>query len=421
MSEVKYKGGMPTRLNEDNVSPESKQKFMTTRVDLIRTFPFLGFLIMSTEYYFTEDLPTMAATTIGGNKVFINPKFIDSLTREESAFVITHEVLHIFLEHVGRQTEMAYNPSLWNIAADFCINSHIVEMKENRVQIPKMALYDIKYKKMSADEIYHKLLEENDGDIKKALEKFGTVEEVGTSGMQPLDGIDRTPMTEAEKTDNHQKISASLANSDKEALKKMGEGYADLLKELEDLLESKIPWQTVLREFITTTSKNRYTYNRISRKSYHGGIVFPTMEGNEIKLTFGIDTSGSMSDTDLREGLSELYSICEEFDNWKVDLISCDTRAHLIGEYDSEEGDDFSTIDKGLVGGGGTQMGPMVEYANEADEEPAVIVIITDGYIPEAELDDQVDEIPVIVVVTSAGNESLSLNNCQVIQMNDMD
>jgi Schitoviridae HNH endonuclease len=405
---------LPTTKKESDVCEKAKEALITTRVDLVRTFPFMGFLIMSTDYSFTDAVQTMAATTHGGNKIFVNEKFINSLSREESAFVIMHECLHIFLEHCGRQTEMAYDHQLWNIATDFCINSHIVELNESRAKMPKDCLYDVKYKKMSADEIYHKLLEENDGDPQKAISKFGTPDEAGTSGMKPLDGVDRTPMTEAEKTENHQKISASLANVDKESLKKMGDGYADLIQELEELIESKIPWQQVLREFITTTSKNRYTYNRISRKSYHGGIVFPTMEGNEINLTFGIDTSGSMSQADLTEGLSELFSICEEFDNWKVDLISCDTRAHLIGEYDSEEGDDFSTIDKGLVGGGGTDLDSMIVYGNESEKDPAVIVIITDGYIPEYR---SVDEIPVITVVTSAGNKDLVSDDSAVIFM----
>jgi predicted metal-dependent peptidase len=116
--------------------------------------------------------------------------------------------------------------------------------------------------------------------------------------------------------------------------------------------------------------------------------------------------------------MSELHSICEEFDNWCVDLVSCDTHAHSIGEYFSEEGDDFTTIDKGLIGGGGTDMSPIVEYANEKDENiPAVCVIITDGYIPKVE---NVDEIPVILITTTAGDDNLEDEDCVVISMNDV-
>ena len=419
MSE-QLKGGMLPR-TIDNPSEQSKENLVTTRVDLVRIFPFFGFLIMSTEYYFTTDLPTMAATTINGNKIYVNENFLNSMNRKERAFVIAHEMLHIFLEHIGRQTDNNYHGELWNVATDYCINSYITELNESRVKMPSMGLYDKQYISMSADQIYHKILKENNNDPDKAAKAHGGAGEPNSKGQQPFDELGRIPMTEAQRTENRQKIASSLGQFDTDKLKDMGSGYANLIRQFEDLLDSKIPWQTVLREFITQTSKNRYTYNRPSRKSYHSGIIFPTMTGDNIDLVFGVDTSGSMSNTDLAEALSELYSICEEFDNWNVDLISCDTGAHLIGEYNSEEGDDFETIDTGLVGGGGTDMQPLLEYANEREEIPAVCIIITDGYIPESTLDDEHDEIPCVVIVTSSGNQDLKLNNCEVLFMTEKD
>ena len=416
MSEQLKGGRLPSTTSD--VSEASKQNLVTTRVDLVRIFPFFGFLIMSTDYFFTTELPTMAATTVGGNKIYVNEEFLNSMNRKERAFVIAHEMLHIFLEHIGRQTEHNYHPKLWNVATDFCINSFITELKENRVEMPKVGLYDNKYKAMSADQIYQILLEENDGDPEKAAGQFGEAGN-GDGEPAPFDVLGRIPMSDAQRTENRQKIAASMGQHDMDKVKNMGDGYADLIRQFEDLIESKIPWQQVLREYITQTSKNRYTYNRPSRKSYHSRIIFPTMTGDNIELVFGVDTSGSMSDKDLGEALSELHSICEDFDNWSVDLISCDTEAHLIGEYISEDGDDFASIDTGLVGGGGTAMGSMAVYANEREEQPAVCVIITDGYIPEEELDNEVEDVPVIVIVTSSGNQDLKLNNCEVLFMTD--
>ena len=416
-----------------NPTEISKQNLVTARIDLVRILPFFGFLIMSTEYHFTKACSTMMATTIGGNKIYVREEFLNTMNRKERAFVILHEILHIFLEHIGRATEHQYDPKLWNVATDFCINSFIIELNQSHVAMPKIGLYDKKWKSMGADEIYHKLLEENDGDAQKACEPYGggepqELDEDGNpvegdgngSGQRPLDGVSREPMTDAQKTENHQKISASLAQSDVDAIKQMGSGYADLIRELEGLIASVIPWQTVLREFLVTSSKNRYTYDRISRKSYHGGIVFPTMTGENIEMVFGVDTSGSMSTDDLNEAMSELHAICEEVcDSWKLDLVSCDTHAPLIGEYDSEDGDDFTSIDKGLIGGGGTELSPMIEYASDREEIPSVCIIVTDGYIPEDAMDNAVEDVPVLVIVTTAGNESLELNNCTVIHMKD--
>lgn len=406
-------GGLP-KITTD-ISARSDQNLKTTRIDLNMVLPFLSFLVMSTEYNFTTEVKTMAATTHGGNKIYVNEEFLNSMTRRERAFVIAHEMLHIFLEHIGRQTDHNYSGKLWNVATDYCINSHLIELNESRIVMPTFGLYDVRYKSMSADQIYHILLKDSDGDANAAESKFGNCGEPNS----PFDELNKRPITDGELTNNRQKIAAAICTSDISALKSKGMGYSDLIRMFEDLLDSKIPWQSVLREYIIQSSKTRYTYNRPSRKSYHSKVIFPTMTGDNINLVFGVDTSGSMSSADLTEALTELHSICEEFDNWVVDLVSCDTRVHLIGDYNSEDGDDFCSVDINLVGGGGTEMSPMVEYANDKEDEPSVCIIITDGYIPENELDDMVDEIPTIVIVTSSGNKDLTLTKCEVLFMTE--
>ena len=406
---------LPTKVTPTEIG---KQNLVTARIDLVRLFPFMSFLIMSTDYHFTNDIPTMAATTIGagGTKVYVNEEFLNGMDRKERAFVVAHEILHIFLEHLGRCFEHNYDPQLWNIAADFCINSYLIELKEKKIAMPKIGLYDKKYIKMSADQIYHILLENADNQPQNAVDEYGTPDGEGSSGMKPFDSLQKEPMSEGTKVENRQKVAAALSQNDTDSIKQMGSGYADLIRAFEDLIESKIPWQQLLREFVIQSSKNRYTYSRPSRKSYHTGIIFPTMTGDSINLVFGVDTSGSMSVTDLTEALSELHSICEEFDNWQLDLVSCDTHANLIGSYDSEDGDDFGTIDKGLIGGGGTDMSPIVQYANEKEDPPSVCVIITDGYIPTVR---EIDDVPIFVIVTSAGNKELEQDDCIIVQMDD--
>lgn len=401
-------------------SERAKAALITTKVDLVRAYPFLGFLVMSTEYYFTDELPTLAATTHPKNYVFINEKFLlkGLPTRKQRSFVFAHEILHIFLEHIGRQMDHNYHRGLWNVATDHCINLFLTALNSRMMERPKSALYDERFKGMSADEIYHLILEENDGDAEKAAQEHGAGSEGGDYGdgqQRPFDEVSDEQVTDAAKAENKQKISAALSQTDPSAIKQMGDGAVALIREFERLVASVIPWNQVLREYITSQSAAHYTYNRISRRSTKN-IVFPTLDGDFVDLVFGVDTSGSMSSDDLKEAMSELQGICNEFDNWRVTLLSCDTTPHVIGEYLSEEGDDFSTIDKALIGGGGTDMSPMVEFANDMEDEPSVVVILTDGYIPEIK---NIEEIPVICVVTTNGNKDLQLNDALVLQMSD--
>lgn len=403
-------------------SPDAEKRLSTIKTDLFRAYPFLGYLVMSTDYYFTDALPTLAATTKPTNTIYINEKFLmkSLATREEACFVLAHEILHIFLDHVGRQIDRAYDAELWNIAADYCINSYLIELNNPSLKLPNAGLYDPRFKGMSADEIYHILLEENDNDVEKAKKAHGGDQiggDYGDGKQRPFDVVSAEEVTEEARSSNHQKLATACAISNESDVKNMGQGAAALFRQFQDLFAPVIPWQDVLKDFIVNKAAGNYTYNKASRRSTHQ-IIFPRRDGGFIDIVFGVDTSGSMSSRDIAEAMSELKGICDEFDDWRLTLLSCDTDAHHIGEYLSEDGDDFSSVNPDLVGGGGTDMSPMVEYANEMEEEPSAVIILTDGYIPEVK---HIQEIPVVLVVTSSGNKELVSNdpNMEVLFMNE--
>lgn len=417
----------------DDVSELVDAMLTTAKIDLVRAFPFMGYLVMTTRFKYTLALETMAATTIPNNTIFVNPVFLEKVlkNRRERAFVLGHEILHIFLEHVGRGTENAYDPKLWNIATDLMINAQLISLKSNFLEMPEFGLYESRFHGWSADAIYHKLLEEAGGDPRKAVEQYGGdiadaegeshddeyTDGKGFGSPRPFDALSGEHVSEATKQENKQKVSAAIMDQGP-ASKNMGQGYADLVRLFEDMVTPVIPWVSLLSEFITETCRDRYTYNRISRRST-GSVIFPTLTGNSINVLFGVDTSGSMSQKDLTEAMTELKSIIDNFDSWSVTLISCDTQAHVIGEYHSEDGDDWTTIDKALIGGGGTELSSMIRYAEEMEEPPSVIVIITDGFIPTEPMDDAVGDVPTFVIVTKDGNAELKLQNSTVVQMND--
>lgn len=57
-----------------------------------------------------------------------NPEFVETLSAEEVAFVLLHEVMHIVLKHGVRSRTKAYDPYLGNLAGDFTINPALVDM-----------------------------------------------------------------------------------------------------------------------------------------------------------------------------------------------------------------------------------------------------------------------------------------------------
>lgn len=403
--------GLPTV--KTDVTQNHEKRLMGAKIALMRGFPFLGFLVMSTEFFFTDDIPTACATTIGGNKVYFSPKYADSLNDKQLSFEVAHEVCHIFFEHVGRCKERNYNHQLFNLAADFVNDILLIETHSSFLEPPPIHRYNADWSGKSADEIYFLLLKQGGGNPGKALSKYGIPsDEAG-------DLIPGEAVSGSTKAANKQKISASLANTKgmRDHSKSMGTGAENLLRKFQELLEVKLPWKSLLAEFITASSRQRYTYTRISRRST-AEVLFPSLTGDSIHLAFAVDTSGSMSQKDLAEALTELSGIVENFDSWQLSLLSGDTEAHLIGEYTSDEGDDFTSINKDLIGFGGTDMNIFPNYVNDMEEPPSVLIIVTDGYIPPIE---NIEEVPTIVVVTSDGAENIDelVPNGHVIYMKE--
>ena len=421
---------------------KAEQLVMEAKISLLREFPFMSFMVMSCRHIETDIVPTMGATIIGGTPtVFFNPEFTcDRLQNEaERAFVIAHELLHIYFQHLGRQRDHGYNHKLWNIATDYCINYYLVDIKSKKLEFPSkfQGLYDEKYAGLSSDEIYHQLLQEAKDNLDDLLDQYGDPNDEDGDGNgsgsgegqgsgkkkgkgkkgSPFDEVSAEDLSADDKAQLKAQLAASL-NAAANSTKDMGTGAGNLFRKLMELVEPKVDWKQVLRDFVTTTSKYRYTFNKYNRRSTN--IVFPSLTGDFINVAFGIDTSGSMSEEDLSEMLTELKGILNDFEAWTVTLMSCDTDAHLIGHYSSENGDDFASIDMKLIGGGGTDMQPMIDMADNLEtivgENPNVIIIGTDGYIPAVKGSDT---IATMFLVTRNGQKEFEHTHVErVIQVN---
>ena len=388
-----------------------EETLTSTKTRLIRTFPFLAFVVVSAKYKITNDpmIKTMAATVSGTQPlIYIDEEFMmEKLTCvEERSFVIAHELMHLYFMHLGRQRDHGYHPKLWNVATDYFINYLLSELKSPNLTFPKWGgLYDEKYADMSSDEIYAKLLEDADHNMEKALSPFG---EVGEGGDSPFDHVAEEDLTEDQKANIKAQLAASLQGGQLAGSMR----NSALVKSLYELLEPTICWKDMLREYITKSRDEFYSYRRYNSRS--GEIILPSSDGDSINLLFGIDTSGSMSNQDLAEGLTELKSIVDDFANWKVQFVTCEMDVDVVGDYSSEDGDDFTSFAQDYKRGGGTDMNPIIEHAESTDETPSAVIIVTDGYLSDELMSSH---LPIIVVVTKSGNKDFESGEHLVVHI----
>lgn len=161
-----------------------------------------------------------------------------------------------------------------------------------------------------------------------------------------------------------------------ETQKMTGKEPAGLKRAIDELLKPKVDWRSLLRQaFRIGLGKTVVeTWKRPSRKSdsYPGlrRYTYPT-------VWCLIDTSGSISEKELTQFLSEVYNIASQspvkvicWDAVSYDIISADNRAGIINK-----------VLKNLRGGGGTIIrDALIKTAKNMKIRDAVVVL-TDGHI----------------------------------------
>ena len=148
---------------------------------------------------------------------------------------------------------------------------------------------------------------------------------------------------------------------------------------IKDLTEPALNWRELLRLNLESTIKSDFSWMRASRKGWHMDAIMPGMRNDEqIDIAVAIDASGSIGETMLRDFLSEVQGIMDQFQAFRIHVITFDTEAYNPVTYTS---DNLDTIcDYEIDGGGGTDFDCVFEYLKKEHIEPKRLVVFTDGY-----------------------------------------
>jgi predicted metal-dependent peptidase len=317
------------------------------------------------------------AYTDGFNKRY-SREFISKLSDEELRGIVMHENLHVALKHMQRFTnEFKANPHLTNVSADYVVNDIINNFTDKNIcKLPEGALYDTKFHNWSVREVYEHLKKES-----KKNDDGSTNVESGIDKLKPLDEHDfenAKQMTPEQIADQAGKIDRALREGGILA----GRMGAKIPRQISDLLEPKVNWREVLRDFVTSASRGseEYTWRRFNKRLMANDIYMPSLENETVgELIIAIDTSGSIGGAELTEFASELASICESVSPARVRVLWWDTEVHAMQTFD----DGYNNIASLLKpeGGGGTMVSCVAEYINEHQLKAEGVIVFTDGYL----------------------------------------
>ena len=346
------------------------------------------------------------AYTDGINKVYCREYVAEYDSEAKLRGLILHENLHVALKQIPRHKDLEHDPKLLNYAMDFVVNDiikntegHTGYSKEPLVLLPDGALYHPMFHDWAVRKVYNYLKQRKD-EVDKASEKGEYLKPCPEQSKSSSGGEDETDIDEALRsmdggTDEHK--FGEVRELDAEQLKKLegeidkalrqggmlaGRMGATVPRVIGDMLEPKVDWREVLREFVQSAmrGKDEYTWRKMSKPYLANDMYIPSMHSETMgELVVAIDTSGSINNEQISEFASELASICEVCSPEKVRVLWWDTKVHgeqvFAGNYQ-----DIGKMLKPL-GGGGTHVGCVSDYMIKNSVNAEVLVIFTDGYV----------------------------------------
>lgn len=338
-------------------------KIAKARAGLIIDHPFFASILLPMPIKEDSSIPTMATD---GESIVYNPQWTESLSLDETTFVLAHETLHCVFDHMGRRG--ARTPNRWNQAADYVINEILI--KQRIGSMPHGGLYNPQLTAQgnnTAEGVY-KLLPES-SENKKSGQKGGALDQVHDAGSKQGTG----------STDAATQAAASAALKvrviqAKNAAKMQGKLSADLDRLVDDMVKPKVDWKAVLRRFISERAKVDATFARPKRRFLAEDLYLPSLNGQKMgKLAIAVDCSGSVDQRLLNLFSAEINAIREDMRPSGLDIIYFDSKVCKTTSVSDEE-----SLTIKPVGGGGTAFSPVFEHVNAMTEEPACVVFLTD-------------------------------------------
>ena len=298
---------------------------------------FIGSLLLSMNFEWDDSITTAATD---GNTVFFNKDFFKSLSKEERIGVYRHELEHIARLHSLRKGDRDH--IRWNIACDHVIN---LSLLKDKFSLPSCGQMNQDYEGKSEEEVYDLLPEEAPADYEGDLK----------TGTAPTDVIEKVL-----KAINQAKLQNQYTND-----------IGVIEKLINKFVDPKVSWTTALEQYLTDLGDKEINWSKRNRRFSTTYLPGKKEAENRLKhINFYFDVSGSMTDKELIQCISEIKYINDWFQPEKFNVIQFDWAIQ-------RETDIYSTIVDNSIkikGGGGTSLYPVKRHIEDSKCTLAIIL-----------------------------------------------
>tara|TARA_R100000951_G_scaffold30803_5_gene26469 strand:+ start:818 stop:1972 length:1155 start_codon:yes stop_codon:yes gene_type:complete len=338
--------------------------------------PFYGYFLIGLNKKYIKTIPTAGVSKHGINvQLAVNPEFFEGLNEKQQIGLLKHELLHVSFGHLIMRDRFKCH-KLFNIAADLEINQYIEDdyLPEGGITMEMFA--DLNLDARAGTTYYYEKLEEaqqqgNCSALDNILNQMN-----GNSAYDHPTWDEFDELSEADKKLVQKQIEHQLKETAEQTVKRQGNvpgELADTIRRLMTIEPPAFPWKQYLRRFvgnssISYTKKLRRKYN----KRYIGNPGLKIKFKNHICV--GVDTSGSVSNSELQEFMNELCHMHKT--GHQITVVQCDTEINSVEIFNPKK-------DWDIKGRGGTSFQPVIDHYNEKDY--TALIYLTDGeaYPPE--------------------------------------
>lgn len=362
---------------------QARDRLVQARVKMLMTKDFWGKLATRMKLINADEWCATLATD--GKNFYYNSAFVLSLkTIDKVVFGFAHEVLHCIYDHIARTGSR--NKQLANIAQDFVINADLVQHKVGDKIDEIDIIFDMKYYGWAWEAVYDDLMKNaktiNIADLADMLlddhldEQPGDGE--GEGNGDEGDGVSKKkPVLSKEERD---RIKDEFREAILQAAQgaKVGSLPSGVERLVRNLTAPKMDWRSLITMKIPSLAKNDYSYQRPNKKYQFSGIVMPGLQRQEaIDVSIAIDTSGSISQQQLEEVLSEVVGLMDMYEEFTVNIWQFDTAVYGFETFTKDTASDM--VSYPIKGGGGTSFQANWDFMKAEGIEPKLFIMFTDG------------------------------------------
>ena len=360
--------------------------------------------------------PRVPTAEVDGRSIFYNEGFIARLTREETIFLLAHEVLHVALGHHLRRGDR--DPQGWNAAGDYVIN---LLLQQAGFTVIEGGLLNPGFAGWSTERVYKLVMDLAEQALAESLKTptgapggpqaqgsppAGGLEppppppapaggeptlqdyipEGAGGSVQDMMGEDGTPLSQAERSQKEGELSVTL----RQALQAQGlvQGVGASTRAFSRAVESRpagFDARTELADFLTVTiGRDDYAWSRPNPRYLAAGVCLPSLSASQalVDVIVAIDTSGSVTPSLL----SFMAGVCEDlfaaYPQTVLRVVYCASEVRSTEELTLH---DCPVTLSQAQGGGGTRFNPVFEWVTQNGYHPTFLLYMTDLAGPEPE------------------------------------